>query len=575
MASSSGTSSKKVPLEPYPAPPLQAMGQEGYEYPPRIGPSAETFEAMVRRLHLKRRWEGGRGGGGTLAATAKSPTAAAEKDLASSLESVEEAMRDLLIVADLVHVAREEHSFIGQDSLTESQLPGGALPLPVSYIPPEVVLEMKKKSLAQAANDMASWVQQTQATLSKGRRLIGTVAGLRRTSRLRAGGRNVALARPLSAGDPLSVLIDTKKGPVILPFRVDWEGIPHVPGQGEEARRDPLGMTPPSPSSSSLHVHMFHGQQGTSASCSSWRPSPPHRAEGPAGLALRLQELDDEAYMGRLFEILRREVANPAQAWVDRYGICCGNNGTSLKVGGAAEAVGEMGRKAKMKLEGLRGVDAPLQVVEATGQHVVVEIDHLHELAIEFGAGREGRQPPSSFPQAVSLGRLSQLAFIRLVELGMQQGKRNVEEEEEDEGEEDEEADAGDHAILSRVTRELAHQQFMERLLSRLSRVVRRVGDSTTQTVVETMRWVEYPFTAPISRLVVMGRSGEAEDDSFLLEIRIRVTSFRVSWTCSRQDGGKENTTTTEELMGLEDLETFLQRKLSLLRDSPSPPRHE
>ena len=560
MASSSSTS-KKVPLEPYPAPPLQAMGQEGYEYPPRVVPSAETFEAMVRRLHLKRRWEGGRGGGGTLAATAKSPTAAAERDLASSLESVEEAMRDLLIVADLVHVAREERSFIGQDSLTESQLPGGALPLPVSYIPPEVVLEMKKKSLAQAANDMASWVQQTQATFSKGRRLIATVAGLRRTSRLRAGGRNVALARPLSAGDPLSVLIDTKKGPVILPFRVDSEGIPRVPGQGEEARRDPLGMTPPPPSSS-LHIHVFNGQQGTSASCSSWRPPPTHGAEGPAGLALRLQELDDEAYMGRLFEILRREAANPAQAWVDRYGICGGNNGTSLKVGRAAEAVGEMGRKAEVELEGLRGVDAPLQVVEASGQHVVVEIDHLHELAIEFGAGREGRQPPSFYPQAASLERLSQLAFMRLVELGMQQGRRNVEEEGE-EGEEDE----LDRVILSRMTRELAHHQFMERLLSRLSRVVRKVGDSATPTVVETVRWVEYPVTAPISRLVVMGTSGgEAEAESFLLDIQVLVTSLHLSWTSGRKDSREmRRTTTTEELTHLEEFEMYLERKLSIV----------
>ena len=367
-------------------------------------------------------------------------------------------MRHLLIVADLVHVARDERSCIGQDTLTESQLPGGALPFPVSYIAPEVVLEMKKKSLAQAASDMASWVQQTQVTLSKSRRLIGTVAGLRHTSRLRAGGRNVALTRPLSAGDPLSMLIDTKNGPVILPFRVDAEGSPHVPGQGEEARRDPLGMTPPPPSSNSLYVHVLHGQQGTSASCSSWRPPPTHRTEDPVGLALRLQELDDEAYMGRLFEVLRREVANPAQAWVDRYGICGGNNGTSLKVGQAGDAISEVGGEDEEELEGLRAVDAPLQVVEGTGQHVVVEIDHLHELAIEFGAGNEPRHPPSSSPQAASLGRLSQLAFMRLVELGRQRGRRNAEDQEQDENQG---ADALDHAILSRVTRELAHQQFM------------------------------------------------------------------------------------------------------------------
>lgn len=561
----SSSSSMKVPLEPYPAPPLQAMGQEGYEYPPRVVPAADTFEAMVRRLHLKRRW-GGRGGGGTLAATAKSPTAAAEKDLASSLESVEEAMRDLLIVADLVHVAREERSFIGQDSLTESQLPGGALPLPVSYIAPEVVLEMKKKSLAQAANDMASWVQQTQATLSKSRRLIGTVAGLRRTSRLRAGGRNVALARPLSAGDPLSVLIDTKNGPVILPFRVDLEGIPHVPGQGEEARRDPLGMTPPPPSSSSLHVHVLHGQQGLSASCSSWRPPATHRTEGPAGLALRLQELDDEAYLGRLFEVLRREVANPAQAWVDRHGVCGGNNGTSLRVGHAAEAIGEVGGAGKEEVEGLRGVDAPLQVVEATGQHVVVEIDHLHELAIEFGAGNKARQSLSSSPpQAASLGRLSQLAFMRLVELGRQRGRRNAEEEEQEE--EQQGAGASDQAILFRVIRELAHQQFMERLLSRLSRVVRKVGDSAIPTVLETVRWVEYPFMSPVSRLVIVGKNGKAKDQSFLLDIRVRVTSISVSWTCMHgQEEGQ--TTTTNELEHLEDLETYLERKFGTIPSS-------
>lgn len=580
MASSS---SSKVPLEPFPAPPLQAMGQEGYEYPPRVVPSAETFEAIVRRLHLKRRWEGGKGGG-TLAATAKSPTAAAEKDLASSLESVEEAMRDLLIVADLVYVARDERSFIGQDSLTESQQPGGALPLPVSYIAPEVVLEMKKKSLAQAANDMASWVQQTQGTLSKGRRLIGTVAGLRRTSRLLAGGRNVALARPLSAGDPLSVLVDTKKGPVVLPFKVDSDGLPHVPGrrQGEEAaRRDPWGVTRLPPSSNSLHVRVFNGRQGTFASSSSWRPPLTYRAEGPAGLALRLQELDDEACMGRVFEVLRREVANPAQAWVDGHGTCGGRaKGTHLQVPQPAVDTDDEGSKGEgEEVEGLRVREAPLQVVEATGQQMVVEIDHIHALAIEFGGGsgeegegggRDERAPSSSStPQAASLLRLSQLAFMRLLELGLRRERRNAEEEEEEEEEDgDEIDDEMDHGILSRVTRELAHQQFMERLVSRLSRVVRKVVESAVPTMVETLRWIEYPITAPVSRIVLMGRRKEKGGDSFLLDVRVHVTSLRVSWTWSGQDGKAYRTTTTEELARLGDLESYLERQLSLRRPS-------
>jgi hypothetical protein len=155
---------------------------------------------------------------------------------------------------------------------------------------------------------------------------------------------------------------------------------------------------------------------------------------------------------------------------------------------------------------------------------------------------------------------------MRLVELGRQRGRRNAEDEAQDE---EQGADALDHPILSRVTRELAHQQFMERLLSRLSRVVRKVGESAIPSVVETVRWVEYPFTAPISRLVVMGRSREAEGESFLLDIRVRVTSISVSWTCSRQNGKEDHRTTTEELSRIEDLETYLERKLSL-DNSPS-----
>jgi hypothetical protein len=101
----------------------------------------------------------------------------------------------------------------------------------------------------------------------------------------------------------------------------------------------------------------------------------------------------------------------------------------------------------------------------------------------------------------------------------------------------------------------------MERLVSRLSRVVRKVGDSAIPTVVETVRWVEYPFTAPVSRLVVIGRSGESKKgESFLLEIRVRVTSISVSWTC--MDGQEEGrTTTTNELEHLMDFETYLERK--------------
>jgi hypothetical protein len=473
-------------------------------------------------------------------------------------------MRDLLIVADLVHVAREEHSFIGQESLTESQLPGDALPLPVSYIAPEIVLEMKKDSLAQAANDMATWVQQTRATLNKSRRLIGTVAGLRHTSRLRAGGRNMALARPLSAGDPLSVLIDTKKGPYILPFRVNSDGIPHVLGQVEEARRDPLGMMPAPTASSTLHVHVFRGQQGSYASYSSWQPLPTQKAEDPAGLAHSLQEVDDEAYMGRLFEVFRREVGNPAQAWVDRCGVFTRNSRTSLNICQAAKVIGEEDGKNKEGFEGLRAVDAALQVVEATGQHVVVEIDYHHKLAIEFGAGKIGRQPPLTSSEAASLQRLSHLAYMRLIELGVRRGSKNTKEEKEgNEQDEEQWGDASDHAILSRVARELAHQKFMECLLSRLSRIVRKVNNSAVSTVVETLRWVEYPLTVPISRLVVMGKSEEAE--SFLLDIRVRTTSLRVSWTRSNRNGKEgRTTTTTDELAELDDLDTYLERKFSL-----------
>lgn len=554
-----------VPLEPYPAPPLQAMGQEGYEYPPRVVPSAENFEAMVGRLNLKRRWDGGRGGGGSLGAKTKSPTAVAEKDLASSLQNIEDAMRDLLIVADLVHVARDERSFIGQESLTESQLPGDdALPLPVSYIAPEIVLEMKKNSLAQAANDMATWVQQMQATVNKSRRLVGTVAGLRHTTRLRAGGRNMALARPLSAGDPLSVLIDTKKGPLILPFRINSDGIPHVLGQGEKARQDLLGMMPAPTASSSLHVYVFGRQRGSYACSSSRQSLPTQKAENSAGLAHSLQELDDEAYMGRLFEFFRREVTNPAQAWVDRCGVCKGSDRANLDTRQAVKAIGEEDGENKEVFGRVHAIDMALQVAEATGQHIVVEIDNYHRLAIEFGAGKIARQPSLSSPQAASLQRLSELAYMRLIELGMLQGRKDSRQEEKgDEQIEEHWGDVLDHTILLRVAKELAHHQFIESLLSRLSRILRKVRKSTVPTVVETLQWVEYPFTVPISQLVVIGRSQEAK--SFLLDIQVRTTSLRVSWTSSNGDGkGDRTSTITEELAGLEDLEMYLERKLSL-----------
>ena len=101
----------------------------------------------------------------------------------------------------------------------------------------------KRRWRATTTGTGTAYLQST--TIDKGRRLIGRVAQLRRTSRLRAGGRNVALARPLSAGDPLSVLIDTKKGPVILPFRVDSGGVPHVPGHGEDGSAQESGALRP------------------------------------------------------------------------------------------------------------------------------------------------------------------------------------------------------------------------------------------------------------------------------------------------------------------------------------------
>ena len=547
-------SASSVPLEPFPAPPFQAIDAQGYEYPPRVVPSAQTFEAMVRRLDLvhhatkkRRRGPLGRGSSssslGTAAAGATSPTAAAEKDLAAALESVEEAMQDLLIAADLVHVVREERSFIGQDSLTESQGPGGArgASLPVAYIAPEVVLEMKKQSLAEAASDMAAWVQRTRTTLDKGRRLIGAVAGLRRISRLRAGGRNVALTRPLSAGDPISVVFDTKNGQVVLPFELDVDGTPRIPGYDDDEYNTTAGPA------TLLRVRILeggdHGNNSASSSLLLRQQDHPGR-----GLAMRVQGLEDEAYLGRLFEALRREVASPAQVWLDRHGVMVeGGRGGGL---GKDQSL----NGAQSDQEGVRPLGAPLQVVEASGQHVLVEVDHLHDLAIEFGEGSSnGATRSSSMTPSPLLQRMSTLALLRVLELG---GQRLGKQEE--------------GGILSRVSQELAHRQFVERLLERVARVVRKARDNgpAVPVAVETVRWIDYPLTAPAARLVLLGRRGQPQqqEETFQADVRVEVTSLAVTWTATTRAGGKTHACTShaQELARLDDLETYLECRLGL-----------
>lgn len=541
-----------APLEPYPAPPLQAIDKEGFEYPPQPLPPAELFQSMLWYLRSKGQWTGFSGGGAKLPTAARRSLEPAEKDLASALECVEEAMRDLLIVADLMHVAREERSFIGQDSLTNAHLSIGTPQVPVSYIAPEVIFEMKKRSMSHAANDMTSWVKRMHETLQKGRRLTKTMAALRRTSRLQAGGLKAILTRPLSAGDPVSVLFDTKQGPVALPLKIDASGIPHVSGRaGVEAEQEETGVAPSQPPTSCLRVYLTDGAQGTSAECASWRPIDTGRVDGPGGLALSLQALEDEAYMGQVFESVRLEVAAPAQPWVDR------------NIFPERDAVGDEsssidGRhKTYDGLARLRPVGSPYQVVEVSGEEVVVEVNPFHHLGIGFGSGLDGR-PRLRPSRSDSLHRVCQLAFVRLIELTSRRGKpfeeHEVQEDEYPEG------------ILARLTVEVSHLLFVDRLVMLLGELVRTVKDRTVPTTLESWRWVTFPFSAPESHFVILGRKEDCEAEAFLIDIRVTGTSVRVSYTFSRQGGKQNRTLSTDALSGLGDLKVYLERHLALRR---------
>lgn len=441
-------------------------------------------------------------------------------------------------------------------------------PRPVAHIPPEVLLGMKQRALSEAAQVMAQWVHATRESLRNGRRLLGEMFGLRRRARLRAGLRNAALPRPLSAGDALSVLLDTARGPVVLPFETEEEtGAPRLLGLGggdEEREAEGEGRS----GYEVLRVSVVDGRTGARAAVA---------VGGQAmhgGLAGAVRALEAEARLGCLFAALQREASASQLAWVDRHGLLL--HSPSLPTPRVGEGVEEEEAEEAM---GRGDKEGHLRVVRCGEGSVMVEAGPALVLQVELlgsngsGGGLHGRQheaapalPPAAADDEGPLGwglrGLCRLAAIRLLELGGRGG-----------------ADASSSpsppppSILGQVAALVAHRWHVRRLLAAVARVAgksrRDEGAQGEGGVVEAVRWVEYPFSNPRSRVVlqrsaVMGEGGEGGGGGmggapFTVDVAVEGLGVLVLWADGERGGER-----VVELGRVKDVESFLERRLRL-----------